>query len=70
MRSETTVIMKQHCTFNNSHLDRFKLLTVHKWLSSVTSGQCTLRDVWNHITPYGAEKTLWLQASTTLQGLV
>lgn len=70
MWSETTVVMKQHCTFNNSHLDRFILLAVHKWLSSVTSGQRVLRAVWSHIIPYGAKKSLQLQASTTLQGLV
>lgn len=66
MWSETTVFMKQHCTFNNSHLDRFILLAVHKWLSSVTSGQHRLWAVWSHIILYGAEKALWLQASTTL----
>lgn len=65
MWSETTVVMKQHCTFNNSHLDRFILLAVRKWLSSVTSGQRILRAMQNHIVSYGAEKTSWLPTSPT-----
>jgi len=58
MWSETTVVMKQHCTFNKSHLDRFIHLAVHKWLSSVSSGQRILKAVQNHIIRYEAEKTL------------
>lgn len=54
--SEITIVMKQHCTFNNCHLDRVILLAVHKWLRSVISGQCVLRAVWIHNNPYGAGK--------------
>lgn len=67
MRSETTVVMKQHYTFNNSHLDRVILPAVQKWFCTIVSGQCMLWFGWNCIIPYGAEKTLWLQASSTLQ---